>query len=369
MPYIIVGLDWLSVFFICRGKKCQQLIGFPAPEELLGARILPKKERSMRQSKFLLLILLIVTSLPFLPLKGKELKIISLKEALSIGSLDDDDLYMWVGVATDSRGNIYLTDTMDCSIKKFNERGLLVKKAGRKGQGPGEFLAVRLIKYFDGLLYVTDQKRPGIQVFDEDLNYQRFIPFSRQIWDLKILSKNKIFISTPFMASPEKIMVIDSEGNSKMDMSSSDGEQDYWLNFRKFEVDDQENLYVVFTFEDRIEKFNQNLEKVWSKSILGKRKAKRKNAEFLFGPSQLPTEVIYKDIALDSSGHLFILGGNTSTDPGQDVYVLDEDGNYLLNFILPESSHCIHLDSRNFLYSRAEQGMTLKKYRLEYISE
>ncbi|NIM91408.1 MAG: hypothetical protein GTO17_10730 [Candidatus Aminicenantes bacterium] len=323
----------------------------------------------MRQGKFLLLILLIVTILPFLSLRGEELKIISLKEALSIGSLDDDDLYMWVGVTSDSKGNIYLTDAMDCSIKKFNDRGHLVKKAGRKGQGPGEFLAVRLIKYFNGLLYVTDQKRPGIQVFDEDLNYQQLIPFSKQIWDLKILSEKKIFISTPFIASPEKIMVIDFEGNSKMDTSSFDGVQDFWLNFRKFEVDNQGNLYVVFTFEDRIEKFNQNLEKIWSKSLLGKRKAKRKKAEFIFGPSQLPTETVYKDIALDSSGHLFILGGNTSTDPGQDVYVLDKDGNYLLNFILPESSHCIHLDNRNFLYSRAEQGMTLKKYRLEYISE
>jgi len=323
----------------------------------------------MRQAKFLLLILLTGTSLPFLSLWGKEQKTISLKEVLSIGSLGDDVLYMWVGVTTDSKGNIYLTDTMDYSIKKFNDRGLLVKKTGRKGQGPGEFLVVRLIKYFNGLLYVTDQSKPGIQVFDEDLNYHQFIPFNMQIWDLSVLSENKIFISTPFIANPEKIMAIDSEGNLKMDMSSFDGRQDYWMNFRKFEPDSQGNLYVVFTFEDRIEKFSPNLEKIWSKSLLGKRKAKRKKAESMLGPSQLPTEIVYKDIALDSSGHLFILGGNTSKNPGRDVYVLDEEGNFLLTFTLPESSHCIHLDNRNFLYSRAGQGVALKKYRLTPISE
>jgi hypothetical protein len=323
----------------------------------------------MRQAKFLLLILLISTTVPFLFLWGKERKTILLEEVLSVGSLDDDVLYMWVGVTTDSKGNIYLTDSMDYSIKKFNDRGLLVKKAGRKGQGPGEFLAVRLIKYFNGLLYVTDQSRSGIQVFDKDLNYLQLIPFNMQIWDLSILSENKIFISTPFIANPEKIMAMDSEGNSKMDMSSFDGRQDYWMNFRKFEADSQGNLYVVFTFEDRIEKFSPSLEKIWSKSLFGKKKARQKKVEIMFGPSQLPTEIVYKDIELDSSGHLFILGGNTSRNPGRDVYVLDGDGNYLLNFTLPESSHCIHLDNRNFLYSRAGQGVTLKKYRLKSISE
>jgi hypothetical protein len=318
----------------------------------------------MKQVKFLFLILLIGASVPLLFLWGREQKSIFLEEVLSIGSLDDDVLYMWVGVTTDSKGNIYLTDSMDYSIKKFNAKGLLIKKAGRKGQGPGEFLAVRLIKYFNGLLYVTDQNRPGIQVFDEDLNYHKHIPFNMQIWDLSILSENKIFISTPFIANPEKIIALDLEGDSRVDMSYFQGKQDYWMNFRKFEVDKQGNLYVVFTFEDRIEKLSKKLEKIWSKSLLGKKKAKRKKAEMMFGPSQLPTEIVYKDIAFDSSGNLFILGGDISKNPGRDVYVLDENGNYLLAFTLPEPSHCIHLDSRNFLYSRAGQGVTLKKYSL-----
>jgi hypothetical protein len=99
---------------------------------------------------------------------GQELsKKVVLKEVLSIGGEEKDILFQWAGVTTDLSNNIYLTDSIDYSIKKFKEDGTLLKKAGRRGQGPGEFLAPRLIKYFDRFLYVTDQNKPGIQVFDE----------------------------------------------------------------------------------------------------------------------------------------------------------------------------------------------------------
>ena len=63
---------------------------------------------------------------------GKDRLKISLEEVLSIGSLDDDDLFMLVGIVADSSKRIYVTDAMDYSIKVFDERGILVKKTGRK---------------------------------------------------------------------------------------------------------------------------------------------------------------------------------------------------------------------------------------------
>jgi len=311
-----------------------------------------------------LFIFLWIATTQFL-LWGKELKSISLEEVLSIGSLDDEVLYMWAGVTTDLKGNIYVTDLMDYSIKKFNDKGFLIKKTGRKGKGPGEFLGPKLIKHFSGLIYVIDQYIPGIQVFDEDLNYKGHITVNIPIFDLKIISENRIVISIPPAGQPECIIGIDSEGNPINDIKYLNKEQDYWKNFRKFEIDKQGNLYVVFTFEDKIEKFNKHNKKLWTKSLLGKKKAKREKSKF--GPSELPTEVVYKDIAFDILGNLFILGGHISKHRSRDVYVLDQSGKHLTTFTLPESSHCIHIDNLNFFYSRAGMGTTLKKYSLKYI--
>lgn len=102
---------------------------------------------------------------------------------------------------------------------------------------------------------------------------------------------------------------------------------------------------------------------LWDRSLLGVKKVKQKKlSEFT-----LPTEVVYKDIALDSKGRIYVLGGHFSKNQSRDVYVfLGESGMYLTTFTLPDTSHCIHLDGKDYLYSRANDGVTLKKYELEY---
>ncbi|MEA3421137.1 MAG: hypothetical protein U9Q97_05610, partial [Acidobacteriota bacterium] len=48
----------------------------------------------------------------------------------------------------------------------------------------------------------------------------------------------------------------------------------------------------------------------------------------------------------------------------RDVYVLDPEGKQKAVLTLPEGSHCIYIDGSDFLYSRAGDGITLKKYRI-----
>ncbi|MGB6866412.1 MAG: 6-bladed beta-propeller, partial [Candidatus Aminicenantaceae bacterium] len=88
----------------------------------------------------LIVVLLVVCVSSTLASENASLKV-TLEEVLSVGSLDDDTLFQWVGVTVDSYGQIYVTDAMDYSLKKFDADGKLLQKAGGKGQGPGEFLA------------------------------------------------------------------------------------------------------------------------------------------------------------------------------------------------------------------------------------
>lgn len=321
----------------------------------------------MLKKKFLLFTLLLASTFFFyLFSSGKELKKISLEEVLSIGRLDDDVLFQWAGVVTDSQGNIYVTDSMDYSLKKFDPQGKLVKKEGRKGQGPGEFMAPRLLDCTEKFLYASDQYIPGVQVFDKELNFKRRLSIKKPISDLKILSDSQIAIVTLLMDQISSIFIYDAEGELFKKFRYSDKKSPYMMmELVSFDFDPDDNLYIAYTFQDRIEKFNRDEKKLWTKKLLNIKKVKKEKISSYV----VPTEVVFKDVELDNSGNLFVLGGHLSKNKSRDVYVLSPQGKHLTTFTLPDSSHCIYIDKKNFLYSRANEGVTLKKFRMRYFYE
>jgi len=298
-------------------------------------------------------------------LSRKEPRKISLEEVLSVGSLDDDSLFQWVGVFVDSDGNIYVTDAMDYSLKKFDSNGNLLKKTGRKGQGPGEFMAPRLLDSSDNFLYVTDQHKLGVQVFDRELNFKRHIPIKKPIADLKILSDSQIAVATMFMETTASILIYNASGELTGEFRYSEKKSPLMMDMVSFDFDKDGNLYLAYTFQDRVEKFDRKGKKLWSKRLLGIKKIEKKKISF----HEVPTQVVYKDVALDISGNLYMLGGHFSKNRSRDVYVLSPGGDFLTTFTLPETSHCIHIDGQNCLYSRANEGITLKKYRICFVYE
>jgi len=307
------------------------------------------------------LVIAIHAHLPFL--SGKDIQKILLEEVLSIGSLEDDALFQWVGVISDSDSYIYVTDNMDYSLKKFDDQGNLLKKTGRKGQGPGEFLAPRYLSISNELLYVTDQFKSEIQVFDNNLNYSRSVPISMPVADLKVLSDDEIAVATISTAKAGRIFIFNSKGKIKRELQYADKKSPLLMDNVNFDFDSQGNLYLVYNYQDKIEKFDPEGRKIWTKKLLKIKKIKREKV----GQFTLPTKFVYKDVALDSSGNLFILGGSFSKNPSCDVYVLNPEGKRLTAFTLPDSSHCIYIDSNDFLYSRANEGVTLKKFKIKYV--
>jgi len=310
-------------------------------------------------------LLFMVICSQFISVSGREPFKIYLEEVLSIGSLDDDILFQWVAVVADP-GKLYVTDTMDYSIKLFDEKGNLLKKTGRKGQGPGEFSAIRFLGISEQFLYVTDQYMPGIQVFDKDLNYKKRIPVFIPISGIKVISDDKIAVGS-LSADGEKkgmIFIYNQKGEVVREIKYLDKKVPLMLDMVSFDFDPQGNLYIAYTFQDRVEKFDPDGKKLWSKRLVKVKKLETKKIQSF----ELPTKVIYKDVALNSSGHLFVLGGSYSKNPSQDVYVLSPEGKLLTTITLPDASHCIYIDSQGYLYSRANEGITLKKFRMNYIN-
>lgn len=296
---------------------------------------------------------------------GEGIQTVDLREVLSIGDLEDDVLYMWAGVVSDEEGNIYVTDAMDYSLKKFDVLGQYVGKCGRRGQGPGEFLAPRLLSSSGRFMYATDQSLPGIQVFSQELRFQYRIPFPWAISCMKVLTDDRIAIVPVSVNENGYIYFIDRRGDILEEVKYCDDNQEMLMNLVEVEVDLEGSIYLAYCFKDRIEKMSSEGEKLWSCVLLDGRKIERKKIKTFM----VPTRITYKSIAMDNSQRLYVLGGSLSKNESRDVYILNTEGQHFATLTLPEPSHCIYLDREDYLYSRANEGTTLKKYEVKFETE
>jgi hypothetical protein len=285
---------------------------------------------------------------------------ISMEEALSIGSLEDGVLFQWVGVVSDSRGFIYVTDAMDYALKKFDPEGKLLERAGGKGQGPGEFSAPRLLDCSDRFLFVSEQYMPVIKVFDRDLHHRFDIPLRAPVGDMKVLADDLIAVVALTARKTSAVLFYNQKGEIVRKLEFSGSAEGLLMDMVSLDLDSQENLYLAYNFADRIEKYSRSGKRAWSRKLLGIKHVERKKVSSFV----VPTEIVYKDLALDDSGNIYVLGGELSKNRSRDVYVLSSDGEHLATFTLPQASHCIYIDADNFLYTRANEGITLKKYRM-----
>jgi hypothetical protein len=288
---------------------------------------------------------------------------VSLEEVLAIGGLRDAALLQWTGVSADAAGNIYVLDALDFSLKKFGPDGRLLKKAGRKGQGPGEFMAPRLLAGSGSRLYATDQNVFGIYEFDSELRFIRKIPCPALVLALRALADGNLAAAVVGMPSPAKLLVMDGQGRLLSEFPLAESrDTGLLMDSASFALDRQGQFYIAYLFRDRVEKRTRDGQPLWGKSFLGQKTAATTNVQNLL----LPKETCFKDVAVDAFGHVFVLGGKLSKNPSRDVYVLDANGALLTTFTLPEPSHCLYIDGRNYLYARADEGLTLKKYRIFY---
>jgi len=286
----------------------------------------------------------------------------TLTEVLSIGGLESDTLFMWAGIAVDEQDAIYVTDVMDHSLKKFDAGGRLLKKTGRKGEGPGEFQFPLALTRSHDRLYVQEQHRRGIQVFDLDLNFVRIISCREAFLRIKAAPDSRLAVLPITPRGEGRLLFIDERGEAVKTFPFSDKPLGLMMDQIDFVLEPGGGLLAVFNYRDRIERFGPSGKSLWSKNLLDVKKTRT----FTAAGRTLPSDLIYRSVARDSKGRILILSGDKSPHPARDVFVLSPAGELMTTLTLPDSTHLIHIDGKDFLYARADSGVTLKKYRMRW---
>ncbi len=284
-----------------------------------------------------------------------------LEEVLTVGTPDGDTLLMWVGLAIDDEGNMFVTDALDYGIKVFDPRGSLLRRAGRAGNGPGEFKAIRELALSKSQVYVTDEYQPRISVFDKTLKFLYSIPVPGPVHCLRALADGTVMVAIVAFGKGkyETIWSWDSRGRKLAEVphgTDPDLSDEERASFAPAGSD----IILAYNYKDRLVRMDSRGKVRWTRNLNNFPDAKMEG----YMGFRLPSHFLYKDVAIDTQGRIYVLGGTPARHPSQDVYVLTPEGRLITTLVLPEASHCIVLDGKGFLYSRGGEGTTIKKFRV-----
>jgi len=285
---------------------------------------------------------------------------IRLQPVLTIGGPDADLIFLWTGIAVDVNDDIYLVDTLDYAVKKFDPRGRLLKKTGRKGQGPGEFTQAVGLAVAGGFVYVWDLNVKALQVFSRDLVFQKSLPLPGTVDGLSRRPDGTLAAAIRTSAGAEKFIILTADGRITREFGLTDSRSLILTESVGLASGPSGDIFFGYLFRDLVEKRNDRGERLWARSLWG---GKTPAAVETHG-FKIPTETCILSVACDSRGRLYALGGKKAKYQAREVAVFEADGSAAAGFVLPEPSHTIYVDHHDDLYVAADGGVTLKKYRL-----
>jgi hypothetical protein len=227
----------------------------------------------------------------------------------------EKDIYLWQpnNIERDREGNFYVLDTKWKGILKFDSKGAYIKKMGRPGQGPGEFMNPISMCITNTRVYVSDTSRYEITILDLDLQFVKSLKVTRAYMDI-VASDNGNIFGVPFRMSNEMnlIDVMNDEGKQLFSFGKAMfGNEKGWQlpNFIKIAVNENNEVFAAFQHFATVCKYDQNgqLASVYKIDNKLMRERERENLKSFENNDRITRPVIY---AIQADGRGFAIMHN-----------------------------------------------------------
>jgi tripartite motif-containing protein 71 len=165
------------------------------------------------------------------------------------------------GVATDSSGNVYIADTSNNRVFKFNSSGVLIKEWGSYGTGDGQFNSPRDLAVDSSMnTYVVDTANNRIQKFDSTGTFvskwgsngtgngQFNTPQG-----IVVDSSDYIYVAD---STNNRIQKFDADGTYQTEWGTAGTGDGQFNSPQAVAVDSSDNIFVADTNNNRIQKFD-----------------------------------------------------------------------------------------------------------------
>jgi len=200
---------------------------------------------------------------------------VELEFVKSIGGHDVTDenyqIYNSRDVIKDSEGNIYVVDSGNNRIQKYDSEGNYVTTIGKEGQGPGELLQPSsIIIDNENNLQVINLRNFRIEKFTRDGEFLKSYPMKRMFAIFRLLGTDKMVAPVINMQGLQTIPGSDTKPslvsilNYENEVLSSFGSVKEFdnpmltmmVNTGSIAVDEENNIFLAYAAENVIEKYN-----------------------------------------------------------------------------------------------------------------
>ena len=206
---------------------------------------------------------------------------VSIQLIQKIGDVDTTDENLAFNypsdIAMDASGNIYILDSANNRIQKFDQEGKYLATFGRKGQGPGEFYNPDSIDInASGFFYVMDTYQNRIQTMKAEGAGDRTIKLmDRFLHKLRCLKSGLLAVKNTLLYNsfddkarpPKLIKVLDQEGKILRSFADAvnfgDGITSSMANAFDYVVDKNDNFCLSYTYQDQVEKYAPDGKLLW----------------------------------------------------------------------------------------------------------
>ena len=206
----------------------------------------------------------------------KDIQNIELQFIRKYGGLDatteDMILYHQMSVALDNNNNLYILDLHEPNIKVYNSEGSFIRNFGKKGQGPVEFSRpIGIDIDSENNIYISDFLTHSISKLSTEGKHIRTIhpkvknsfPIFRVLNNHFLISGTDSFpIRLPegSIYNEPVIKMYDQNGNFIKNFGEIGVFEDQSVckmgNAVCLSIDKNDNIYVAYRFQNRIEKYN-----------------------------------------------------------------------------------------------------------------
>ncbi len=266
---------------------------------------------------------------------GKNPKV-SLEFIRTIGEVDSEDenviFYMPSDIAFDSQGNIYVLDSGNHRIQKFAPDGKYLASIGSKGQGPSEFqYPISIDIDSKGFICVSDQGNQRVQILNPDgKNHKTIKMIEEPAGFIRLTATGQMLMSNrgrlvgfgPGRMEqedklPKLLKVLTSEGIIQKEFGEPRDYKDFLINRMgnavRFTLDNDNNIYISFDHQNRIEKYSPGGEILWRSdrelnySTEPKSKGSLKRSGGMVSLEQPEMNGCSTGIAVDDKGRIWVV--------------------------------------------------------------